>query len=279
MVSLSNKVQDRLITGIKKFQPILSSAKSKDINESDTVVIITDILGEVFGYDKYTDITTEHLIKKTFCDLAIKINGKVKILIEAKAIGLDLKNEHAKQAIDYGVNLGIEWIILTNGYIWQIYKVIFSKPIDKELIYEFNFLNMNYKNKEDLENLYHISKEGIGKASLDDFYAQKQTLNRFFIGQMMLADPILTSIKRELKKISPGVRIENDEIRNVLLNEVLKREVLEGDKSEIARKKINKILNPPAKRSVAVEAPKINSPIEEINKDSVIPNIETIERK
>ncbi len=77
-----------------------------------------------------------------------------------------------------------------------------------------------------------------------------------------------------MKKISPGVRIENDEIKNVLLNEVLKREVLEGDKSDVARKKINKILNPSAKRLVAVEAPKIDSPIEEINKDSVIPNIE-----
>ncbi|MCX9082192.1 MAG: type I restriction enzyme HsdR N-terminal domain-containing protein [Candidatus Methanoperedens sp.] len=270
MVSLSNKIQDRLISGIKKFQPVLTSAKSKDINESDTVVIITDMLSEIFGYDKYTEITTEHLIKKTYCDLAIRIDGKAKILIEAKAIGLDLKNEHTKQAIDYGANLGIDWVILTNGYIWQIYKLMFSKPIDKELIYEINFLNMNHKNKDDLESLYFISKEGFSKSALVDYYAQKQALSRFFIGQIILSEPILLAIKKELKKVSPGVKIENDIIKNVLLSEVLKREVLEGEKSDIARKKINKILNSSVKRTNPTDISINDSPKIEINEENIV---------
>ena len=98
MVNISNKIQNRFVSGIKKFQPILASAKLKDINESDTVVIIADMFSEIFGYDKYLEITTEHIIKKTYCDLAIKLDGKVKLLVEAKAIGLELKSEHTKQA-------------------------------------------------------------------------------------------------------------------------------------------------------------------------------------
>lgn len=253
MVNLSNKVQDRFVAGIKKFQPILASAKSKDINESDTVVIITDMLSEVFGYDKYLEITTEYVVKKTYCDLAIKIDGKVRALIEVKAIGLDLKSDHVKQAVDYGANLGIEWVILTNGYIWQVYKLLFNKPIDKDLIYEMDLFKINPKNHSDIEQLYYISKEGMGKSSLEDYYAQKQALSRFFIGQMILTDTILGTVKRELKKISPGVKIENEEIKDVLLNEVLKREVVEGEKAEAARKKINKILSPPFKKLASIE--------------------------
>ena len=268
---LSNKIQDRLTSGIKKFQPILSSAKSRDINESDTVVIITDMLNDIFGYDKFTELTTEHIIKKTYCDLAIKIDGKVKILIEAKAIGLDLKNEHIKQAVDYGVNLGIDWVILTNGYIWKIYKLLFTKPIDNELIYEIDFLNLNHKNKDDLESLYLISKEGFSKSALVDYCAQKQALSRFFLGQIILSEPILVAIKKELKKISPGVKIENDEIQNVLLNEVLKREVFEGEKSDVARKKINKMLNSYVKKTIPIDTQIKDSPIIE-NQEVNIPN-------
>jgi hypothetical protein len=44
---LSNKVADRLITGIKHFQPILVAAKARDAGEADTVTIIKDMLGDV----------------------------------------------------------------------------------------------------------------------------------------------------------------------------------------------------------------------------------------
>lgn len=59
MANIPAKIQSRLVEGLKKFQPIVESAKSRDVNESDTVVILTGILSEVFGYDRYTDITTD----------------------------------------------------------------------------------------------------------------------------------------------------------------------------------------------------------------------------
>ena len=48
MPNIPQKVAKRLSFGLKQFQPILESAKSRDINESDTVVIVADILSEIF---------------------------------------------------------------------------------------------------------------------------------------------------------------------------------------------------------------------------------------
>lgn len=239
MAVFSNKIQNRLISGIKKFQLVLNNAKTKDINEADTVLIVTDILSELLGYDKYSDITSEYSIKKTFCDIAIKIESKVRFLIEVKAIGLELKDDYVKQAIDYGANLGTEWVILTNGYLWKVYKIFFTKPINKELVYDFNLLNIDIKNSLDL--LYFLCKESIGKSFLEEYHLQKQTLNRFFIGQIILQDPVIDMTRRLIKKCSPEVKITNEQIREVLLSEVLKREILEGDKFEEAKKKISKI--------------------------------------
>ena len=96
------RVSDRLVRSVAKFQQVLSIAKDRDVNESDTVSIIKDILAEVFGYDKYLDVTSEFAVRSTYCDLAIKMDNTVEYLIEAKAIGLDLKEGHLRQAIDYG---------------------------------------------------------------------------------------------------------------------------------------------------------------------------------
>ena len=123
MSAIPAKILPRLTAGIKKFQTILNTAKAKDINESDTVVIVTDMLSEIFGFDKYSEITSEFAIKKTWCDLAIKVEDKVKFLIEVKAIGLHPKEDHIKQAVDYGSNYGVDWVILTSGIRWRIYKI------------------------------------------------------------------------------------------------------------------------------------------------------------
>ena len=145
MATIPSKAQTRLVTGIKKFQNVLRSAKTKDINESDTVTIIMDMLAELFGYDKYSEITSEYAIKKTYCDLAIKIDNKLRFLIEIKAIGLDLKTDYIKQVVDYGSNQGVDWVLLTNGINWKVFKIIFGKPVLNELVYEFDFLNLNPK--------------------------------------------------------------------------------------------------------------------------------------
>ena len=140
MANIPKKVAERLSKTIGKFQNVLRVAKDRDINEGDTGAIVVDILSEVFGFDKYVEITSEYAIRGTYCDLAIRTNGKIQYLIEVKAIGLDLKEHHLRQVVDYGANQGVQWVILTNGILWEIYRIRFEKPINYDLVSSFNFL-------------------------------------------------------------------------------------------------------------------------------------------
>jgi len=47
------------------------------------------MLAEIFGYDKYSEVTRELAIRGTYCDLATRIDGKFQMLIEVKAIGAE----------------------------------------------------------------------------------------------------------------------------------------------------------------------------------------------
>ena len=68
--------------------------------------------------------------------MAVKVDENIRFLIEVKAVGIELKDIHIKQAIDYAANEGIEWVILTNGAVWRVYNVHFGQPIEKILVCE-----------------------------------------------------------------------------------------------------------------------------------------------
>lgn len=243
MTLVPKKVAERLVAGLKLYQPILSAAKGRDVGEADTVTIIKDMLADVFGYDKYSDVTSEYAIRGTYCDLAIKMDGHLQTLIEVKAIGLDLKEQHVKQAVDYAANQGVDWVLLTNGITWRVYHLIFAKPIDQELVLEIDFCSLSSRVHGDIELLYLWCKEGWQRSVLGEYQTQKQALSRFFIGAMLQTGVVLDVIRRELRRISPNVRIDSAQIKEVLINEVIKRDVLEGDKAEDARKKVAKSAN------------------------------------
>ena len=243
MAAVPKRVGERLVAGIKRYQPILSAARARDVGEADTVTIIKDMLADVFGYDKYSDVTSEHSIRGTFCDLAIKIDNQLQTLIEVKAIGLDLKDQHVKQAIDYAANQGVDWVLLTNGITWRVYHLIFAKPIDQELVLEIDFCTMNPRADGDIDLLYLWCKEGWQRSVLGEYHTQRQALSRFFVGAMLQTDAVLDVIRRELRRVSPDVRIDSSQIKKVLVDEVIKREVLEGDKADDARKRISKAAN------------------------------------
>jgi predicted type IV restriction endonuclease len=243
MPSIPTRVAERLAASIRRFQPVLASARDRDVNESDTVIIVTDMLAEVFGYDKYTEITSECAIRSTYCDLGIKIDGKFLFLIEVKAIGLELKELHMKQAVDYAANQGTDWVVLANGECWRVYRIGFGKPITSELVLTIEFSRLNPKKTADLELLYHLTREGWAKSAIEEFHNQRQALSRYALGALVLSQPVLDVIRREVRRLSPDVRIETEQIKEALMLDVLKRDVIEGEKADEAARKIARAAN------------------------------------
>lgn len=236
MPKLPKKAAERIASGLRRFQPILAAARSRDINESDTVVLVTDLLQDVFGYDKYLEITSEHMIRGTFCDLAVKLDGALAFLIEVKAINLEAKEQHIKQAVDYAANQGIDWVVLTNGIAWKVYKISFTKPIGHELVVDLDLLAMAPRSAEHIELVGLLAKEGWQKAHLGDYHSQRQALSRYTLAALLLNEPMLEVLRREIRRLSPEVRIDLQEIKSALESDVLKREVLEGSKADAARR-------------------------------------------
>ena len=241
MTSVPKKVSERLSRQISRFQKVLHNARNRDVNESDTVMIITDMLADVFGFDKYMEVTSEQAIRGTYCDLAVKLNDSVRYLIEVKAIGLTLKENHLRQAVNYGANHGIPWVVLTNGVSWEIYRIKFDRPLSHELVLAFDFLELNRRKSEDQRKLFLLCREGVTKAAIEEFHRHVQNVNRFVVSALIQSDPVLMVIRRELRRLAPGAKVSIEELKE-MLPDILKRDVLEGESAEQARKRVQRAL-------------------------------------
>lgn len=240
MAKIPAKAMNRLKVGLKKYQPILEDAKSRDINESDTVTIVTDVLENIFGYEKFKEVTSEYAIKGNRCDLAIELEGKLSFLLEVKAVGLDLKDQHVMQAINYAANQGVDWVGLTNGVEWRIYKVIFAKPVDFEMVLNFNLLDISSKKVSDLECIALLAKEVWEKEGIVKHHSIQQIMNRYNIGAILQSDVIVSVLKRELKRMSKDIKASDQDILFIMQNEVLKRELVDSERAKVAQKAVTK---------------------------------------
>ena len=258
MATYPKKFTDRLSIKLRHFQGIAAQQRSRDVSEADTVTVVKDILAEVFGYDKYAELTSEQQVKGTFCDLAIKLDGKIRYLIEVKAAGQDLKDSHIAQALNYGANQGIEWVVLTNSVDWRVYKVVFGQPVTHEEVTSFVLTSLNANRDEDLEALFILARDGIASDAIAGFHQRVMLLNRFTIAQVILSDPVVQSVRREIRKLFTDLKVDAEQISQILSNDVLKRDVLDGDRAKDAalrvKKAQQKLARLAAKASVAQDS-------------------------
>ncbi len=254
-MAVSAKVAARISGQLKKYQSILKAAKQRDISEGDTVTIITDILADVLGYDKYKEVSSEHAIRGTYVDLAVTVDEKRRFLIEAKAINVELKDAHVKQAIDYAANEGINWVVLSNGAVWRLYCLKFGKPIDKVLVFEIDILSCDFKSDDVICCFGNLSSEGYSKDALADLLNEKQTSSKYTITAVLRSEAMIDALRKEVRRLS-GLRLDPDYLSALLENEIIKRELLDSDEANNAASYVKKLQKAVDKeRATAGDAP------------------------
>jgi len=103
-----------------------------------------------------------------------------------------------------------------------------------------DFFEINPKKKDEAEILYLLCKRGLIKDNIDKYYEFKQSVNRYTVGALLRTGSVASVVRRELRKMNPGIKVSVEELEEMIGSEVLKREVIGGDSGEEARKQVAK---------------------------------------
>lgn len=81
------------------------------------------------------------------------------------------------------------------------------------------------------------------------YHQHTQLLNKYNIAQVLQGEAVVTVVRRELRRLFPELKVDQEQILDILRNDVLKREVIECDKAKEAQQKIKKLTNKLAKQN------------------------------
>jgi hypothetical protein len=99
----------------------------------------------------------------------------------------------------------------------------------------------------------------VNASAITKYWQQKEATSRYVIAQLVLSDSILGTMRRHLRRQYSGIKVTEADLRNRLLEEVLKREVTEGDRATAAQRLVSRATRKrrerPAAEPVAPAAP------------------------
>jgi len=235
--------------GLRKYKSVAQKARTNAAKESDTRMIVSSVISDALGWDAFDNLTGEYRIKGSFADFVIRREGKLFAVVEVKAISTRLNSKHLDQAVAYAAREGIEWVILTNGAEWQLYRVLFSKPVDQVLVFEVSLLDEDMKPKDKVDLLYLLTPEAQRKDELEAYYQRRLALAPQSIAKLVLSESVLTKLRAEIKADS-GYRVALDELAEILVGCVIRPEA-QGDHTDKQLKRVIKAAKTPRKSSPA----------------------------
>ena len=195
----TEKQQQALLAKLKQYKRRYLIKKYKDLDESATRLMINSFLTEVLGYEELEEIKTEYAIRGTYADYVIQLGRKKHIVVEVKGIEIDLSDNHLRQAMGYAANEGIDWILLTNGRQFELYKVIFGKPMKQKKVFSVDLLDGDHL-KKSLEFFDLISKRCMLRGQVDEYWKRFQTMEPTNLAKHLYSVEIVRFLRRALKK-------------------------------------------------------------------------------
>jgi hypothetical protein len=257
-------VEKTILNQLKKFALAFREARDRGANEADTVMFLVKFFEELLGYDSLKgEISKELQIKERYCDLALKIDGTVHVLVECKAASVKgLRDKDIEQAENYASRAGIRWVVLTNGIEWRLYHLSFAENegIAHELAFEANLLEEVESNPEGLwAKLSLLSRYAVQNDFLEDYWEQKKALSPASVVRVLFSHTVLVTVRRELNRNAPA-RFELQDVFNAI-RDILSKEALlaAGDitiaaKRRKKRRKIAKAQAPAGEAAIAEES-------------------------
>lgn len=199
---------------LRKFAPTFIAARDASLNEADTVLRLCKCFETVFGYDAIDDISREANLKNKFVDICLKIDGKIKILVEAKAASVKLKNNHIEQAQSYASHNNYPWVLLTNGVDWNLYHLTFGDGIDYQLAFSVSLKDEDGIDQAS-EKLAHLQKLAVKKGGLDEFWKSSTAMSAGSIGKSLFTETVLGALRKQIRK-DCKILVDHEELADAL---------------------------------------------------------------
>ncbi|GAB2737914.1 hypothetical protein GCM10027090_06390 [Sinomonas soli] len=217
--------REQTLAAVRRFADPLRALLARDANEGDTRLLITDLLCEGLGYDKYADLTTEYMVRQDFADYGVRIDRQLVAFIEVKRVSQKLNERHLRQIQMYAVNEGVEWMVLTNGQHWQVYHLTGGLPVVVDLVFEVDLLGAE-SDESKASLLFYLHHDSLKRRQIEEVWRHSAATAPELLLDAILSEPVLDIVRREVRKRT-GTATSTDVLREVIRTDVAQPKLLD----------------------------------------------------
>jgi len=191
---------DSIRNGFRKLHPQLVEIAARNSSEEDIRIWCCNALVHALGYDQSKNIKTEVKVLGQSADIVLHQNDQVFLVIECKNTKSHLRSQVRDQAAGYAMNFSAEWIVITNGLIWKLYRVIPQPGKDPKFIEVFDvaLLDEDGVSEEDAENLYLISPRAVFCGDLEKKSHEVACTSKKRILRALESERVVKALKTQL---------------------------------------------------------------------------------
>jgi predicted type IV restriction endonuclease len=217
--------KDRIRAALRRYAKPLNDLIARDANEGDTRLFVTDLLCDVFGYDKYENLTTEFQVRGEFADFGIRIDKQLFAFIEVKRATTKLGAKHLRQVEMYAVNEGVPWLLLTNGGEWRVYHLAPGMPVTIDLAFTVSLSDTQVPPATKIDHLFYLTKEAMKRDLIESLWKQQAATAPAQLIKALSAPSVLAEIRREVRKRS-GQNVKESDVSRLIRDTLVRQELL-----------------------------------------------------
>ena len=125
---------------------------------------------------------------------------------------------------DPGIGQGVEWMILTNGQVWQVWHLTPGLPVVLDLALDVDLLGEGGPTQK-ADILFHLSKEAFKHHVIDDLWRVKAATSARSIATVITSDSVIDQIRKELRR-QTGHNMDPAELSDLIRSDVLRSDTL-----------------------------------------------------
>jgi predicted type IV restriction endonuclease len=198
---------------LKRVAPVLLEAQKENLNEADTTHRLNEVFERVLGYDALREISFEAQLKGKYVDVVLKVEGRIRVLVEVKAAGVILRDRHIEQAQLYASQNNFQWVLLTNGITWNLYHLTFDEGIEYERAFSVDLTTDPVEKVAEALSVLH--RDAVKQGDLEEYWQRRAVLSPASIGKALFTEDVLRHLRREVRR-QEGVLVDVEDLAAAL---------------------------------------------------------------
>jgi predicted type IV restriction endonuclease len=236
MAVYQDKARARIKSGLRKFAGYIARARAANANEADTREIVSEVISEMLGWNKFEHLAGEVRMRGNYADYVLRDESDAPwAVIEVKSIGTKLSQKHLYQAGNYAAIEAISWAILTNADEWILYRVVTNGPVKQDEVLRVSITDTTMKPAQKAEIFYLLSHEAPRKGELDAHYRRRIALSGSNLTSALLSPPVMRALRTEMKRTTKHL-VAIEDLAAALITEVVRPEAQDSDVARLVKR-------------------------------------------